>query len=195
MDVCAGGTPQTSTKALGPAAARFPLWAATAAEFGALAGQKAAHDPQWVWDVPRYRSIGVLRFSVLRALVFSHLKDPPARPVKQVALFGCCVALPDCPRSINVKGPVPLGGRDMFGALGRVSAVLWVVWTTLEVRESPRGRRRQFRRASTSAALVRQSTGTIRSTEYIRRPGTCFCGSLGSLDDTSAAPAGSLARC
>ena len=30
------------------AAARFPLWAARAAEFGALSGQKAAHDPQWV---------------------------------------------------------------------------------------------------------------------------------------------------
>ena len=40
-------------------AARFPLWAATAAEFGALAGQKAAQDPQWVWDAPRYQSIGV----------------------------------------------------------------------------------------------------------------------------------------
>ena len=89
VDVCAGGTPQTSTKARGPGAARFPLWAATAAEFGALFGQKAAQDPQWVWDVPWYQSIGVLRFSVQRALVFSHLVDPPARPVKQVPLFGC----------------------------------------------------------------------------------------------------------
>ena len=86
--------------------ARFPLWAATAAEFGALAGQKAARDPQWVWDGPWYRSIGVWRFSSPRTGLFSHLEDPPARPVKQVPLFGCCVALPGCPRSINAKRPV-----------------------------------------------------------------------------------------
>ena len=47
-------------------AARFPLWAAIAAEFGALAGQIAAQEPQWVWDVPWYRSLGVLAAYAVR---------------------------------------------------------------------------------------------------------------------------------
>ena len=36
----------------------FKLWASPALEFAALAGQKAAYDPQWPWGVPRYRSFG-----------------------------------------------------------------------------------------------------------------------------------------
>ena len=47
-------------------AARFPLWAAIAAEFGAFAGQKAAQEPQCAWDVPWYRSFGVLAAYAVR---------------------------------------------------------------------------------------------------------------------------------
>ena len=148
--------PRTSTRARGPGAARFPLWAATAAEFGALAGPKAAQDPQWVWGGPWYRSIGVWRSSVLRRALFSHLEDPHARPAKQVPQFGCCVALPGCPCSINAKRPVPQGRSGTSGTLGRVSAVLWVVWTALVGLESPRGRPWQFRGASTFKAVLRR---------------------------------------
>ena len=44
----------------------------------------------------------------------------------------------------------------MFGALGRVSAVLWVVLRGLVVLESPRGRRRQLRAASGFKAVLRR---------------------------------------
>ena len=78
-------------------------------------------------------------FSSHRTSLFSHLVDPPARPVKQVAQFGCRVALPGCPRSINAKRPVPPGRLGTSGTLGCVSVVLWVVWTRLLVLASGRG--------------------------------------------------------
>ena len=65
----------------------FPLWAATAAEFGALAGQKAASDPQWVWGAPWYRSFDVWRSSAFRVLVFSHLPSLVCALVSKVACF------------------------------------------------------------------------------------------------------------
>ena len=51
--------PQVVKPPLRAGATRFPLWAAIAAEFGALAGQIAAQEPPWAWDVPWYRSFGV----------------------------------------------------------------------------------------------------------------------------------------
>ena len=65
----------------------FPLWAATAAEFGALAGQKAASDPQWVWGAPWYRSFDVLRSSAFTVLEFSHQAQLGLRAGVQNGLF------------------------------------------------------------------------------------------------------------
>ena len=79
--------PQIVKPPLRADAARFPLWAAITAEFGALSGQKVAQDPQWVWDAPWYRSFGVWRSSALRVLVFSHQPSLACAPVSKVACF------------------------------------------------------------------------------------------------------------
>ena len=102
-------------------AARFPLWAATAAEFGALSGQKAACDPQWVWDAPWYGSFGVWRSSVLRRGLFSYLEDPPARPVKQVPLSGCLCSPPWLPTQHKRQ-------TTRTAKVDRVCSVAWSVF-------------------------------------------------------------------
>ena len=51
--------PQIVKPPLRAGAARFPLLAAIAAEFGALAGQIGAQEPPWAWDAPWYRWFGV----------------------------------------------------------------------------------------------------------------------------------------
>ena len=154
-----GGTlraPQTSTRARGPARLVFHFGLPQRPNPALSPAKKLLHDPPWVWVSPWYRSIGVLRISSHRTGLFSHLVGPPARPVKLVPLWGCCVALPGCPRSLNAKRPVPPGRLGTSGALGCVSVVLWVVWTTLMVLESRRGRRRQLRDAAASQAFLRR---------------------------------------
>ena len=83
--------------------------------------------------------------------VFISPNRPILSPAKAIQRAGVvkacicpCVALPGCPRCLNAKRSVPPGRSGMFGALGRASAVLWVVLRGLVVLESPRGRRWQL---------------------------------------------------